>query len=68
MSEAFKSFDWEKDENWLKYKNSVEIPSGNQTQVLEKLKIKFYQKFIVRIFSFILFSKIFNIVKLYLGF
>lgn len=48
----FLNYNFEKDENWLKYKRSLEIPSDlpNETEILNRLKQKWYKKNIVSIF------------------
>jgi hypothetical protein len=48
----FLNYDFEKDEKWLKYKRSLEIPADlpNETEILNRLKQKWYKKNIVSIF------------------
>jgi len=42
----FSSFQWETDEGWKKYKSSIDITSGNEEEVMEKVKRRYYKKFI----------------------
>jgi hypothetical protein len=53
----FQNYDFDKDENWLKYKRSLEIPSDlpNLDEVLQRLKQKWYKKNIVSDVTFIQF-------------
>jgi hypothetical protein len=48
MSESeFLKHNWEADEKWLEYKSKIEVPSDtNEAAVLDKLKRRYYQKFI----------------------
>jgi len=41
----FRSHNWAQDEDWKKYLNSLEIPAGNESQIMEKLKVKYYKKY-----------------------
>jgi hypothetical protein len=44
----YQNYDFEKDDNWLRYKRSLEIPAdvSNEAEILDRLKQKWYKKHI----------------------
>lgn len=42
----FREYPWDSDAQWIKYRDSIEIPSGPSTQAIERIKYRFYKKFI----------------------
>jgi len=41
---SFHNYDWDNDQKWKEYLNNITIPVGNERQVLEKLKKKYYKR------------------------
>jgi hypothetical protein len=47
MSAGFKSYNWEGDDNWKAYLKRIDLV-GNEREIIEKAKKKYYQKYVVR--------------------